>query len=81
MKHICSTVVTSVSLLFEPYRNSITLQTPGCRSVHTADCHLKIHGEVEVVQFNVQFLTRESVHIVLKNVNSLNTSPIVLLEL
>lgn len=60
--------MTSVSLLFEPYRNSVTVQTPGCRYEHTADYHLKINGQVEVVPLNVHFLTRESVPIALKNV-------------
>lgn len=72
--------MTSVALVFEPYRNSVTLQTPGCRSEHTADCHLKINGEVEVVQLNVHFLTRKSVHIGLKKYHLLNTFPIVLLD-
>lgn len=49
IKHICFTVMTSVALLFETCRNTKIVQPLGCRSGQTANCHLKINGEVEVI--------------------------------
>lgn len=68
VKHICFTVMSSVAFFFKPYRNTITVDLPWRRSKDTTDCLLKLNGEVEVVQFSVHFLTRESMPIVLGNV-------------